>query len=137
MEEGSGAGAEKELERRTKYLNSLLLLQKKKKNRDKQKQYNININDPLNIRVRASDMAPELEKRAFKCARDNLDSMLHSSKLDSKRLALALKKVPLPLPLRLAIFFVCGQLCVMLCRLIGKCLQTVYYKYRLIISTYI
>ncbi|KAM7487761.1 hypothetical protein LguiB_025245 [Lonicera macranthoides] len=37
-------------------------------------------------------MAPELQKRAFKCARDNLDSMLHSSKLDSKRLALALKK---------------------------------------------
>uniref|UniRef100_A0A6N2KRI0 Endoglucanase n=1 Tax=Salix viminalis TaxID=40686 RepID=A0A6N2KRI0_SALVM len=43
------------------------------------------------VRVRAADMPIVLQDRAFRCARDQLDSM--PGKLDSKRLALALKKV--------------------------------------------
>ncbi|KAK0574287.1 hypothetical protein LWI29_021081 [Acer saccharum] len=74
--------AEEELERRSKFLNSLI---QKKKAKEEQDQ-----NDSLNIRVRASDMPLHLQNKAFKCARDLLDSM--PSKLDSKRLALALKK---------------------------------------------
>ncbi|KAK2635421.1 hypothetical protein Ddye_030213 [Dipteronia dyeriana] len=74
--------AEEELERRSKFLNSLI---QKKKAKEEQDQ-----NDSLNIRVRASDMPLHLQKKAFKCARDLLDSM--PAKLDSKRLALALKK---------------------------------------------
>ena len=73
-------GAEEELERRSKFLSNLI---QKKKATDQ--------NDRLNVRVRASDMPIALQSRAFKCARDNLDSM--PGKLDSKRLALALKKV--------------------------------------------
>ncbi|XP_008803907.1 dynein light chain 4, axonemal-like [Phoenix dactylifera] len=42
-----------------------------------------------NVRVRAADMPPALQKRAFRCARETLAAM---PKLDSKRLALALKK---------------------------------------------
>ncbi|TXG57178.1 hypothetical protein EZV62_018491 [Acer yangbiense] len=75
--------AEEELERRSKFLNSLI---QKKKAKEEQDQ-----NDSLNIRVRASDMPLHLQNKAFKCARDLLDSM--PSKLDSKRLALALKKL--------------------------------------------
>ncbi|KAK6931618.1 Dynein light chain, type 1/2 [Dillenia turbinata] len=74
--------AEEELERRSKFLNNLI--QKKKAN-EQQEQH-----DCLNVRVRASDMPTALQNRAFRCARDNLDSM--PAKLDSKRLALALKK---------------------------------------------
>ncbi|KAL7163528.1 hypothetical protein ACSBR2_039604 [Camellia fascicularis] len=74
--------AEEELERRSKFLNSLIL---KKKAIDQQDHH-----DQLNIRVRASDMPLALQNRAFRCARDSLDSM--PGKLDSKRLALALKK---------------------------------------------
>ncbi|CAL5430618.1 unnamed protein product [Camellia sinensis] len=74
--------AEEELERRSKFLNSLIL---KKKAIDQQDHH-----EQLNIRVRASDMPLALQNRAFRCARDNLDSM--PGKLDSKRLALALKK---------------------------------------------
>ncbi|CAA7395697.1 unnamed protein product [Spirodela intermedia] len=44
---------------------------------------------PSNIRVRAADMPLELQRRAFRCARQVLGSM---PKLDSKRLALTLKK---------------------------------------------
>lgn len=73
-------GAKEELERRSQFLNSLI---QKKKAADQ--------HDLLNVRVRASDMPVALQSRAFKCARDNLDSM--PGKLDSKRLALALKKV--------------------------------------------
>ncbi|KAJ9708497.1 hypothetical protein PVL29_000504 [Vitis rotundifolia] len=72
-------GAEEELERRSKFLSSLI--QKKKATEQ---------HDRLNVRVRASDMPLALQSRAFKCARDNLDAM--PGKLDSKRLALALKK---------------------------------------------
>ncbi|KAK3221949.1 hypothetical protein Dsin_008974 [Dipteronia sinensis] len=74
--------AEEELERRSKFLNSLI---QKKKAKEEQDQ-----NDSLNIRVRASDMPLHFQNKAFKCARDLLDSM--PAKLDSKRLALALKK---------------------------------------------
>lgn len=76
-------GAEKELERRSKFLSSLI--QKKKAN-EQQEQH-----DHLNVSVRASDMPLPLQNRAFRCARDQLDSM--PGKLDSKRIALALKKV--------------------------------------------
>lgn len=75
--------AEEELERRSKFLNSLI---QKKRAKEQQEQ-----NDQLNVRVRASDMPLPLQNKAFKCARYQLDSM--PGKLDSKRLALALKKV--------------------------------------------
>lgn len=76
-------GAEEELERRSKFLSSLI---QKKKAVEHQENY-----DRLNVRVRASDMPLPLQNLAFRCARDHLDSM--PGKLDSKRLALALKKV--------------------------------------------
>ncbi|CAN4089597.1 unnamed protein product [Withania somnifera] len=75
--------AEEELERRSKFLNSLIL---KKKLVDVKQQ-----NEDLNVRVKASDMSCSLQNHAFKCARDNLDAMA-CGKVDSKRLALALKK---------------------------------------------
>ncbi|KAH1122307.1 hypothetical protein J1N35_005467 [Gossypium stocksii] len=75
-------GAELELERRSKFLNSLI---QKKKATEQQEQ-----NERLNVKVRASDMPLALQNKAFKCARDQLDYM--PGKLDSKRLALALKK---------------------------------------------
>jgi len=78
------AGVEEELERRSKFLSSLI--QKKKAVEQRQQQ------EVLNVRVRASDMPLALQKRAFQCARNHLDSM-PNKRLDSKRLALALKKV--------------------------------------------
>ncbi|KAJ8447688.1 hypothetical protein Cgig2_031742 [Carnegiea gigantea] len=77
------AGVEEELERRSKFLNSLI---QKKKAVEQQQQEEV-----LNVRVRASDMPLALQKRAFQCARNHLDSM-PNKRLDSKRLALALKK---------------------------------------------
>ncbi|XP_075659842.1 dynein light chain 1, cytoplasmic [Castanea sativa] len=74
--------AEEELERRSKFLSSLIQKKKAIEQEDP--------HDYLNVRVRASDMPLALQNRAFRCARDHLDSM--PSKLDSKRLALALKK---------------------------------------------
>lgn len=76
-------GAEEELERRSKFLSSLI---QRKKAVEQQENY-----DRLNVRVRASDMPTPLQNQAFRCARDHLDAM--PGKLDSKRLALALKKV--------------------------------------------
>ncbi|XP_011021804.1 PREDICTED: uncharacterized protein LOC105123781 isoform X1 [Populus euphratica] len=76
-------GAELELERRSKFLSSLI---EKKKAKEHQEQHS-----KLNVRVRAADMSVLLQDRAFRCARDQLDSM--PGKLDSKRLALALKKL--------------------------------------------
>ncbi|CAK7326782.1 unnamed protein product [Dovyalis caffra] len=76
-------GAELELERRSKFLSSLI---EKKKAKEHQEQHS-----KFNIRVRAADMPVALQNRAFTSARDQLDSM--PGKLDSKRLALALKKV--------------------------------------------
>ncbi|KAM7463413.1 hypothetical protein LguiA_031534 [Lonicera macranthoides] len=78
--------AEEELERRSKFLNSLIQKKKKKSSQQEEEHH-----DRLNVRVRASDMPLALQNRAFKCARDNIDSIM-PSKLDSKRLALALKK---------------------------------------------
>ncbi|KAG2708354.1 hypothetical protein I3760_05G187900 [Carya illinoinensis] len=75
-------GAQEELERRSKFLNGLI---QKKKAIEQQEQH-----DRLNVRVRACDMPLPLQNCAFRCARDQLDSM--PGKLDSKRLALALKK---------------------------------------------
>ncbi|XP_077241106.1 uncharacterized protein LOC143881736 [Tasmannia lanceolata] len=74
-------GAEEELERRSKFLSSLI--QKKKANEQQEQQ------ERLNVRVRASDMPLDHQNLAFRCARDALDTM---PKLDSKRLALTLKK---------------------------------------------
>lgn len=46
------------------------------------------------VRVVAADMPPELQRRAFRCARDELAAMPHfPRRLEPKRLALALKKV--------------------------------------------
>ncbi|CAJ2674370.1 unnamed protein product [Trifolium pratense] len=87
--------AEKELERRSKFLNSLIQNKKKsikqpQQQEQEQKQHdnNIKLN---NIHVRACDMSLALQKHAFQCARDHLDSM-PSKKVDSKHLALVLKK---------------------------------------------
>ncbi|WOG89026.1 hypothetical protein DCAR_0208262 [Daucus carota subsp. sativus] len=80
--EVEGGSAEKELDRRSNFLNSLI---KKKKATEQEEKH-----DRLNVRVRASDMPISLQDRAFACARCNLDSM--SGKLDNKSLALALKK---------------------------------------------
>ncbi|KNA13677.1 hypothetical protein SOVF_114480 [Spinacia oleracea] len=77
------AGAEEELERRSKFLSSLI--QKKKSVVEEQN------HELLNVRIRASDMPIALQNKAFQCARDLLDS-LPSKRVDSKRLALALKK---------------------------------------------
>ncbi|XXG40905.1 hypothetical protein AAC387_Pa01g1502 [Persea americana] len=74
-------GAEEELERRSRFLSGLI---QKKKACEQEEQL-----QRLNVRVRASDMPRALQTRAFSCARDSLDAM---PKLDSKRLALALKK---------------------------------------------
>ncbi|KAJ4961547.1 hypothetical protein NE237_021457 [Protea cynaroides] len=75
-------GAEEELERRSKFLSSLI---QKKKAIEQQEQH-----EQLNVRVRAADMPVALQHCAFRCARDSLDSM--PKKLDSKSLALTLKK---------------------------------------------
>lgn len=46
------------------------------------------------VRVVAADMPPALQRRAFRCARDELAGMPHfPRRLEPKRLALALKKV--------------------------------------------
>ncbi|KAL6985112.1 hypothetical protein U1Q18_018488, partial [Sarracenia purpurea var. burkii] len=76
--------AEEELERRSKFLSSLI----QKKKAIEQEEHH----DRLNVRVRASDMPLALQNRAFRCARESLDSISMPGKLDSKRLALALKK---------------------------------------------
>ncbi|KAI3883513.1 hypothetical protein MKX03_010526 [Papaver bracteatum] len=91
-------GAMEELERRSRFLSSLI--QKKKadeveveeEHHDDDKQQLQPQHDPsLNIKVRAADMPIALQNQAFRCAKDCLDSM-PNKKLDSKRLALALKK---------------------------------------------
>ncbi|VFQ88355.1 unnamed protein product [Cuscuta campestris] len=84
--------AEEELERRSKFLNSLIL----RKRGGAEGEQNDGIRpqpqqQKVILRVRASDMPLALQNRAFKCATNCLDSM-PSPKLDSKRLALALKK---------------------------------------------
>ncbi|PWA34329.1 dynein light chain, type 1/2 [Artemisia annua] len=78
--------AEKELERRSKFLSNLI--QRKKEN-DQQ-----SLHQQLNIKVKASDMPIVLQNKAFQCAKDHVDSMSSGNgiKIDSKKLALALKK---------------------------------------------
>ncbi|KAJ1418414.1 hypothetical protein SESBI_15917 [Sesbania bispinosa] len=83
-------GAEKELERRSKFLNSLI--QQKKKGIQQHEELDNDNSNSLNIHVRACDMPLPLQNRAFQCACDHLDSM-PAKKIDSKRLALALKKI--------------------------------------------
>jgi dynein light chain LC8-type len=107
--------ASAELERRSKYLSSLIERTKvkgesdqedatrdKRKNKEKVKEEDkrgeavrregeeLDKEFMKKIRVRAADMAPPLQRRAFRCAREVFDTM---PKLESKRLALALKKV--------------------------------------------
>ncbi|CAA0841403.1 Dynein light chain type 1 family protein [Striga hermonthica] len=77
--------AEQELERRSQFLHSLIIQKKKTSVEQKQE------NGRRNVRVRASDMPLPLQNRAFKTATDILDSM-PCAKIDSKRLALSLKK---------------------------------------------
>ncbi|KAK7251635.1 hypothetical protein RIF29_35001 [Crotalaria pallida] len=85
-------GAEKELERRSNFLKSLIQKKKEIEQQEEKHEHLHNKNDDVNnVRVRACDMALPLQNRAFSCARDILDSM-PPNKLDSKRLALALKK---------------------------------------------
>ncbi|KAL3635955.1 hypothetical protein CASFOL_020502 [Castilleja foliolosa] len=81
--------AEEELERRSKFLNSLIL-QKKKLNSAHHEIKHEN-DDRLKIHVRASDMPLSLQNHAFQTARDILGSM-PCAKVDSKCLALSLKK---------------------------------------------
>ncbi|KAL2904601.1 Regulation of nuclear pre-mRNA domain-containing protein 2 [Bienertia sinuspersici] len=83
------ASAEEELEKRSKFLSSLI---QKKKSVDQQQQQQ---HDLLNVRIRNSDMPISLQNKAFQCARAHLDSM-PSKRVDSKRLALALKKGHVP-----------------------------------------
>lgn len=63
---------------------------KKKKKKNVEEEVTSRKLEQLKVRIRACDMSPELQKRAFRCARDLLASM---PKLDSKRLAFTLKKV--------------------------------------------
>ncbi|CAH9092228.1 unnamed protein product [Cuscuta europaea] len=93
--------AEQELERRSKFLNTLIL-RKKAVEEQKNQPPPPPQNELRNLRVRASDMPLALQNRAFRCAKNCLDSM-PSPKLDSKRLALALKKI----------YVVCGRLAVL------------------------
>ncbi|KAJ0868156.1 putative dynein light chain, type protein [Helianthus annuus] len=76
--------AEKELERRSKFLSNLI---QKKKATDQQ-----NLHQQLNIKVKASDMSIVLQNKAFECAKHHIASTGNGIKIDSKRLALALKK---------------------------------------------
>ncbi|KAF3331534.1 Dynein light chain [Carex littledalei] len=105
--------ASEELERRSKYLSSLIERTKiksesdqeeattdRRKNKEKVKEEDRGVEAVRGggeldkefmkkIRVRAADMAPALQRRAFRCAREVFDAM---PKLENKRLALALKK---------------------------------------------
>lgn len=93
--------ASEELERRSRYLSSLIQRTKLKtvaeeKEREKEKDDEVKDKeeakpeDHQNVRVRAADMSPVMQKKAFQCAWEAFKGM---PKLDSKRLALALKKV--------------------------------------------
>ncbi|XP_020238640.1 dynein light chain LC6, flagellar outer arm [Cajanus cajan] len=80
--------AEKELERRTKFLSSLIQNKKKAIEPDNDD----DDGERFKVHVRACDMPLPLQNRAFHCARVHLESVPPGNKLDSKRLALALKK---------------------------------------------
>ncbi|CAF2045980.1 hypothetical protein BRARA_I03253 [Brassica rapa] len=76
-------GVELELERRSKFLNSLI--QQKKKAKEQH-----DLKDEFNVRVRASDMPLVMQNRAFGLSRELLNAT--PGKADNKRLALSLKK---------------------------------------------
>lgn len=76
-------GVELELERRSKFLNSLIQKKKAKEQQDQK--------DEFNVRVRASDMPLVQQNRAFSLSREILNAT--PGKADNKRLALTLKKV--------------------------------------------
>ncbi|CAJ2676095.1 unnamed protein product [Trifolium pratense] len=78
-------GAEKELEKRSKFLKSLIQNKKTIEQQEQQQHFN------NNVKVRACDMPLNLQNHAFRCAFDLLDSM-PSKNRDTKRLALTLKK---------------------------------------------
>ncbi|KAL6505830.1 hypothetical protein OROHE_023209 [Orobanche hederae] len=81
--------AEQELERRSKFLNSLIGKKKQENNSNS----DIGSIASINIRVRASDMPVPLQDRAFRTATDIFYSIApSSSKIDTTRLALSLKK---------------------------------------------
>ncbi|KAK9115157.1 hypothetical protein Syun_021954 [Stephania yunnanensis] len=87
-------GAEEELERRSKFLSSLIEKKKALEHHHHHHHHHHHKNDHeqyFNVRVRAADMPLPLQSQAFRCATDSLHSM-PNNKLDSKRLALALKK---------------------------------------------
>lgn len=75
-------GVELELERRSKFLNSLIQKKKAKEQQDQK--------DEFNVRVRASDMPLPQQNRAFSLSREILNAT--PGKADNKRLAHALKK---------------------------------------------
>ncbi|PNX76540.1 dynein light chain type 1 family protein [Trifolium pratense] len=79
-------GAEKELEKRSKFLKSLIQNKKTIEQQEQQQHFN------NNVKVRACDMPLNLQNHAFRCAFDLLDSM-PSKNRDTKRLALTLKKL--------------------------------------------
>ncbi|KAJ6832995.1 dynein light chain 1, cytoplasmic-like [Iris pallida] len=99
--------ARSELERRSRYLSSLIrrtkladgeeeeeeevvvVVKEEGKGKGKEKEGGGEPEERHSIRVRAADMPPALQRRAFRCAREVLGGM---PKTDSKRLALALKK---------------------------------------------
>lgn len=81
-------GAEEELERRSKFLKSLI--QQKRKSIEQQEQHDHLHNN--NVKIRACDMPLPLQNHAFRRARELMDSM-PPKKLNSKLLALTLKKV--------------------------------------------
>ncbi|WJX48411.1 hypothetical protein P8452_34977 [Trifolium repens] len=77
--------AEKELEKRSKFLKSLIQNKKTIEQQEQQQHFN------NNVKVRACDMPLNLQNHAFRCACHLLDSM-PSKNRDTKRLALTLKK---------------------------------------------
>lgn len=95
--------ASEELERRSRYLSSLIertkirteAEEREKKEKEKEKLEEIKEEeegDPQeqqNVKVRAANMSPAMQRKAFRCARE---VMKETNKLDSKRIALALKK---------------------------------------------
>ncbi|ONK66203.1 uncharacterized protein A4U43_C06F5300 [Asparagus officinalis] len=92
--------ASDELERRSRHLSSLIQRTKlkseeeeKEKGKEEEEEEEVKEEgDPQeqrNVKVRAADMSLAMQRKAFRCAREVMKEM---TKLDSKKLALALKK---------------------------------------------
>ncbi|ONK61310.1 uncharacterized protein A4U43_C08F28390 [Asparagus officinalis] len=87
--------ASEELERRSRYLSSLI--QRTKLNAEEEEEEEEEVKeegdgDPQeqqNVKVRAADMAPAMQRKAFRCAGEVMKGM---RKVDGKKIALALKK---------------------------------------------